>query len=70
MAAIGGKKKKVKQRKMKPLEHDPCPKCLYGKERLQHKVPTRVEEYRKVKPAEAFGPSVKKSVQKKKTKKV
>ncbi len=52
-------KKKGKQQKMKPLEEDPCPNCMYGKDRNQHNVPGRVENFNRVKPTEAFGPGVK-----------
>ena len=57
------KKKPKKQIKMKPLdEPDPCPTCLYGKERNQHNIPKAVENFTRVTPKEAFG--VKKSVSK------
>ncbi len=59
------KKKNVQN--MKPLELDPCPNCLYGKNRNQHNVPGRVENFNRVKPKEAFGPaalSAKKGVKK------
>ena len=49
--------KKKQQQKMKGLEEDPCPVCLYGKKRNQHNVPKRVENFNRVKPREAFGPS-------------
>ena len=49
-------KKKVKPpQKMKALEQDPCATCLYGKNREQHNVPKRVENFNRVKPSEAFG---------------
>ena len=51
--------KKGNQQQMKPLEEDPCPSCMYGKERLQHNVPGRVENFNRVKPTEAFGPAAK-----------
>ena len=54
------KKKKVKPpQKMKALEQDPCPTCMYGKKREQHNVPKRVENFNRVKPSEAFGKGVK-----------
>ena len=40
---------------MKQLEEDPCPNCLYGKNRNQHNVPKRVENFNRVSPKEAFG---------------
>ena len=52
-------KKKGNQQKMKPLEEDPCPDCMYGKDRNQHNVPGRVENFNRVKPTEAFGPAAK-----------
>ena len=51
-------KKKKPQQKMKGLEEDPCPVCLYGKQRNQHNVPKRVENFNRVKPKEAFGAAV------------
>tara|TARA_Y100001973_G_scaffold94517_1_gene146631 strand:+ start:260 stop:496 length:237 start_codon:yes stop_codon:yes gene_type:complete len=51
-------KKKKPQQKMKGLEEDPCPICLYGKGRNQHNVPKRVENFNRVKPKEAFGAAV------------
>ena len=60
------KGKKVK--KMKALEEDPCSTCLYGKAREQHNIPKAVENFNRVKPVEAFGPSVKKNVAKPKVK--
>lgn len=56
------KKKNVQN--MKPLEIDPCPNCLYGKNRNQHNVPTRVENFNRVRPKEAFGTDYKKGVKK------
>jgi hypothetical protein len=56
------KKKNVQN--MKPLEIDPCPNCLYGKNRNQHNVPTRVENFNRVRPKEAFGATYKKGVKK------
>ena len=47
--------KKKKTVKMKQLEEDPCPNCLYGKKRNQHNVPKRVENFNRVSPKEAFG---------------
>ena len=65
------KKKKVKPVvKMKPLEEDPCPTCLYGKARNQHNVPKAVENFNKVKPSEAFGKGAKKAPKAKKTRSV
>jgi hypothetical protein len=61
------KRKKVTQ-KMKSLEQDPCPDCLYGKNRNQHNVPKRVENFNRVKPKEAFGTDYKKGVKKPKPK--
>lgn len=50
---------------MKSLELDPCPNCLYGKNRNQHNVPGRVENFNRVKPKEAFGAAaLKKGVKK------
>ena len=57
-------KKKKPQQKMKGLEEDPCPVCLYGKQRNQHNVPKRVENFNRVKPREAFGADYKKGVKK------
>ena len=58
-------KKKVKPpQKMKALEQDPCATCLYGKNREQHNVPKRVENFNRVKPIEAFGKDVKRGVKK------
>jgi len=54
------KKKAKPKQKMKELEQDPCPTCLYGKKREQHNVPKRVENFNRVKPTEAFGPGAKK----------
>ena len=51
---LRGKNKKKNPVKMKELEQDPCPNCLYGK-RNQHNVPKRVENFNRVKPKEAFG---------------
>lgn len=65
--STSGKKKKNVQN-MKPLEIDPCPTCLYGKNRNQHNVPKRVEEFNRVKPREAFGADYKKGVKKPKPK--
>ncbi len=48
-------KKKKNVQNMKSLELDPCPSCLYGKNRNQHNVPGRVENFNRVKPKEAFG---------------
>ena len=48
-------KKKKRPVKMKQLEEDPCPNCLYGKKRNQHNVPKRVENFNRVTPKEAFG---------------
>jgi hypothetical protein len=59
-------KKKKNVQNMKSLEIDPCPNCLYGKNRNQHNVPKRVENFNRVKPKEAFG--VKKSKPKPKSK--
>ena len=56
------KKKSVQN--MRSLEIDPCPTCLYGKNRNQHNVPKRVEQYNRVKPKEAFGSQYKKGVKK------
>ena len=56
------KKKNVQN--MKTLEIDPCPNCLYGKNRNQHNVPTRVENFNRVRPKEAFGTDYKKGVKK------
>ena len=53
-------KKKKNVQNMKPLELDPCPNCLYGKNRNQHNVPGRVENFNRVKPKEAFGTNYKK----------
>lgn len=54
--STSGKTKKKKQPvKMKQLEEDPCPNCLYGKKRNQHNVPKRVENFNRVTPKEAFG---------------
>lgn len=55
-----GKKNKP-MKKMKPLEQDPCPNCLYGKKREQHNVPKEVANYNRVTPKEAFGYTKKKS---------
>lgn len=52
---LRGKNKKKNPVKMKELEQDPCPNCLYGKTRNQHNVPKRVENFNRVKPKEAFG---------------
>jgi hypothetical protein len=52
---LRGKNKKKNIVKIKELEQDPCPNCLYGKNRNQHNVPKRVENYNRVKPKEAFG---------------
>ena len=52
-------KKKKNVVKMKELEQDPCPNCLYGKKRNQHNVPSRVEKFNRVKPTEASGPAAK-----------
>ena len=52
--------RKKNVQKMKPLEVDPCPNCLYGKNRNQHNVPKRVENFNRVKPKEAFGANYKK----------
>ena len=41
---------------MKPLDLDPCSNCLYGKDRNQHNIPGRVENFNRVLPKEAFGP--------------
>ena len=60
--------KKRNSQKMKELEQDPCPTCLYGKKREQHNVPKRVENFNRVKPTEAFGPSAKRGVKKPKPK--
>jgi len=57
-------KKKKNVQNMKPLEIDPCPNCLYGKNRNQHNVPTRVENFNRVRPKEAFGTDYKKGVKK------
>lgn len=61
-------KKKGNQQKMKSLEEDPCPNCMYGKDRNQHNVPGRVENFNRVKPTEAFGPSAKQGKRKPKPK--
>jgi len=53
-------KRKKDTQKMKSLEQDPCPDCLYGKNRNQHNVPKRVENFNRVKPKEAFGTDYKK----------
>ena len=56
---LGKKAKKKPLQKMKELEQDPCPNCLYGKKRNQHNVPKRVENFNRVKPTEAFGKDAK-----------
>jgi len=61
-------KRKKDTQKMKSLEQDPCPDCLYGKNRNQHNVPKRVENFNRVKPKEAFGTDYKKGVKKPKPK--
>ena len=48
-------KRNKNTQKMKSLEQDPCPDCLYGKNRNQHNVPKRVENFNRVTPKEAFG---------------
>ncbi len=53
-------KKKKSTKKMKPLEQDPCPDCLYGKKREQHNVPKEVKNFNRVTPKEAFGYTKKK----------
>ena len=58
---LGKKAKKKPLQKMKELEQDPCPNCLYGKKRNQHNVPKRVENFNRVKPTEAFGKDAKRS---------
>lgn len=58
--SYAAQKKAKPQQKMKELEQDPCPTCLYGKKREQHNVPKRVENFNRVKPTEAFGPGAKK----------
>jgi hypothetical protein len=54
-------KKKKNAVKMKEMEQDPCPNCLYGKKRNQHNVPSRVEKFNRVTPKEAFGVTKSKS---------
>ena len=61
--ALGKKRKPKPQQKMKGMDEDPCPTCMYqggGVKRNQHNVPQRVEKFNKVKPSEAFGSGVKK----------
>ncbi len=66
MPQVLKKKKKKQPVKMKELEQDPCPNCLYGKNRNQHNVPKRVENFNRVSPKEAFGFTKSKPKQKKK----